>query len=95
MIETEDDIVHPPNSPVARILLQLKESGEPILLSINGKAEVTIKDDASLEKLLDLLEFVDCVEAIREGMAFFDNGGKGISLEEAKAEIRRKHGVSL
>ena len=35
---------------------QLKQTGEPLILTINGKAELVVQDAASYQKLLDLAE---------------------------------------
>ena len=77
-----------------RFLEQLRESGEPVVLTINGKAELVVQDAKSYQKLLDLAERVETMEAIREGMKELDEG-KGISLEEFREHVKRKHGIPL
>jgi PHD/YefM family antitoxin component YafN of YafNO toxin-antitoxin module len=77
-----------------RFLEQLRESGEPVVLTINGKAELVVQDAKSYQKLLDLAERVEAMEAIREGMKELDEG-KGISLEEFREHVKRKHGIPL
>ena len=42
------------NTP--EFLRQMKETGEPIVLTINGKAELVVQDAASYQKLLELAE---------------------------------------
>ncbi len=42
------------NTP--EFLRQLKETGDPVILTINGKAELVVQDAASYQKLLDLAE---------------------------------------
>src|SRR3954464_8068574 len=73
-----------------RFLEQLRESGEPVVLTINGKAELVVQDAKSYQRLLDLAERVEAMEAIREGMKELDEG-KGISLEEFREHVKRKH----
>lgn len=48
---------------------KLRESQEPIVLTINGRAEVVVQDAASYQKLLDQLHRAEDLEAIREGLA--------------------------
>jgi hypothetical protein len=94
MLDIKGDINPPPSSPVVRLLLQLKESGQPITLSINGKAELPVQDATSFEMLLDLVDRLDCIEAIREGLKELDEG-KGLSLEQVKQHARNKYGIPL
>ncbi len=46
-------------------LRQLKESGRPVVLTINGKAELVVQDTASYQKLLDLAERAERMDALR------------------------------
>jgi PHD/YefM family antitoxin component YafN of YafNO toxin-antitoxin module len=78
----------------AAFLRQLKKRGAPIVLTINGKAELVVQDAKSYQKLLDLADRLEAIEAIKEGMAELGKG-KGLSLEEAKKRARSKHGISL
>ncbi len=43
---------------------QLKQTGEPLVLTINGKAELVVQDVASYQKLLDLAEQAKVLEGI-------------------------------
>jgi PHD/YefM family antitoxin component YafN of YafNO toxin-antitoxin module len=72
-----------------RFLEQLRETGEPVVLTINGKAELVVQDAKSYQRLLELVERIETIEAIRQGMKEFDVG-KGISLEEARERVREK-----
>ena len=77
-----------------QFLRQLKETGEPVILTINGKAELVVQDAGSYQKLLELVDRLETIEAVREGMKEFEQG-EGISLEEAKEQARVKHGISF
>jgi PHD/YefM family antitoxin component YafN of YafNO toxin-antitoxin module len=48
---------------------KLKESQEPIVLTINGRAEVVVQDAGSYQKLLDQVHQSEDLEAIRDGLA--------------------------
>jgi hypothetical protein len=76
-----------------RFLKQLRKSGGPIVLTINGKAELIVQDANSYQRLLELAERIEAMEAIRDGLKELDEG-KGVSLEEAKKQIREKFRVS-
>ncbi len=80
------------NTP--EFLHQLKETGEPVVLTINGKAELVVQDAASYQKLLDLAEEARVVEAIRQGLADRE-AGRTISLNDFKEHARSKHKISV
>jgi PHD/YefM family antitoxin component YafN of YafNO toxin-antitoxin module len=67
---------------------QLKETGEPIVLTINGKAELVVQDAASYQKLLDLAEEAEVLEGIRRGLEDVA-AGRTQPLDEAFDEIQR------
>jgi PHD/YefM family antitoxin component YafN of YafNO toxin-antitoxin module len=67
---------------------QLKDTGEPIVLTINGKAELVVQDAASYQRLLDVAEQAEVIEGIRQGLADVQAGGTQ-PVAEAFADIRR------
>ncbi|MEZ5691909.1 MAG: type II toxin-antitoxin system Phd/YefM family antitoxin [Rickettsiales bacterium] len=74
------------------ILNKLKESENPIVLTVNGKAELVVQDAQSYQKLLDKLQYAEDLEAIREGLAQ-SLRGDGRPIEEFFAEFDVKHGI--
>lgn len=79
------------NTP--EFLRQLKETGEPVVLTINGKAELVVQDAASYQKLLDMAEEARVVEGIRQGLEDV-KAGRTIGLQEFKQHVRNKHEIS-
>ena len=75
-------------------LQQLKVTGEPVVLTINGKAELVVQDAASYQKLLDLADEAKILEGIRQGLEDV-KAGRTISLEDFKEHARKKHGISV
>jgi len=71
---------------------QLKETGEPIVLTINGKAEVVVQDAASYQKLREQVEAARVFEGIREGLEDM-KAGRTVSLDEFKEHAGKKHGL--
>lgn len=71
---------------------QLKETGQPIVLTVNGKAELVVQDAESYQKLLELVERLETIAAIREGLEDMKNGHTR-SAEEVFEEIRQKYGI--
>ncbi|HXT58147.1 MAG TPA: type II toxin-antitoxin system Phd/YefM family antitoxin [Pirellulales bacterium] len=80
------------NTP--EFLRQLKDTGEPVVLTINGKAELVVQDAASYQRLLDLAEAAKVVEGISQGLEDM-KAGRTISLDDFKAHVRKKHGISI
>ncbi len=73
---------------------QLKETGEPLVLTINGKAELVVQDAASYQKLLDLAEEARVVEGIRQGLEDM-KAGRTVTLDDFKEHARDKYGISV
>jgi prevent-host-death family protein len=55
-------------------LRQLKETGNPVVLTINGKAELVVQDAASYQRLFDLAERLETIQAVKESLASADRG---------------------
>jgi prevent-host-death family protein len=70
-------------------LRQLKETGQPIVLTINGKAEIVVQDAKSYQKLLELAKRLETLEGIRSGLEDM-KAGRGRPAEEVFEEIRRE-----
>ena len=72
---------------------RLKEMKTPMVLTVNGRAEVVVQDAASYQVLLDRLERAETVAAVRQGIEDF-KGGEVIPLKQAERRLRKKHGFS-
>lgn len=68
---------------------RMKKSRQPIILTVNGKAEVVVQDAASYQQLLEQLEQMETVAGIRRGLDEM-KAGKGRAAEEVLEDIRRK-----
>jgi PHD/YefM family antitoxin component YafN of YafNO toxin-antitoxin module len=71
---------------------RLKESRTPLVLTVNGRAELVVQDAASYQEMLDRLERAETLAAIRRGMKDAE-AGLAIPLKEAAAKLRAKHGL--
>jgi prevent-host-death family protein len=65
----------------AEFLRQLKESGNPLVLTINGKAELVVQDAASYQRLFNLAERLETIQAVKESLASTDRG-EGIPMDD-------------
>lgn len=72
------------NTPA--FLRQLKETGEPVVLTINGKAELLVQDAASYQNLLDIARRSDEIASLREAIAEM-KAGEGRPIEAMFAEM--------
>lgn len=48
---------------------QLKKSGRPVILTINGKAELVVQDAESYQRLLEVSERLETIEALKPAIA--------------------------
>ena len=53
---------------------QIKETEKPIVLTVNGKAEIVIQDAIAYQKLLERLDYAESVAAISQGITEFKQG---------------------
>lgn len=52
----------------AKFVKRMKKSGSPVVLTVNGKAQVIVQDAESYQKMLELLERAEAIEGIRKGL---------------------------
>ncbi len=71
---------------------RLKRTGQPQVLTVNGRAEVVVQDARAYQRLLGLLDEVGAMERIRRGLRSVARGA-GVPLEEFDATMRRKRGI--
>ena len=69
-------------------LRQLKETGHSVVLTINGKAELVVQDTASYQKLIELAERVERMEALEASINDM-RAGKIVPVEDMLAEMRQ------
>jgi PHD/YefM family antitoxin component YafN of YafNO toxin-antitoxin module len=72
---------------------QIKGSKDPLVLTVNGKAELIVQDAQAYQDLLDRLERAETIAGIVKSMEEFEQG-KGIPAREALDQLRQKHGIS-
>lgn len=72
---------------------QMKATRNPVVLTVNGKAELVVQDAESYQAMLDRLEQLDAVEGIRRGLEQMERG-EGRPAEEVFAEFRSRHSIA-
>lgn len=73
-------------------LRRLKETGHPLVLTVNGRAEVVVQDAASYRRLFELAERLETIPAVKEGLASADRGEGGPMndvFDAIEQELRR------
>ena len=70
------------------LLDRLRETGHPLVLTINGKAELVVQDAEAYQTLLDRVE---AVEGIQRGLADV-KAGRVKPARQVFNRLRRKHG---
>jgi prevent-host-death family protein len=77
----------------AKVVRQLKKTGQPVVLTVNGKAELVVQDAESYQKLLDAKDRMEAIEGIRRGLESMKrNGGK--PAEKFFQDFFSEHGIS-
>ena len=74
-----------------RHLQQLKRSGRPNVLTLNGKAEVVVQDAAAYQEMIEAMEAAQAKQGIAEGIASMERG-EGEPADKVFARLRKKHG---
>ena len=71
------------------LLDRIRKSGNPLVLTINGRAEVVVQDAEAYQQLLDRVE---TVEALQRGLADV-KAGRAKPARDVFDRLRRKHGL--
>ncbi len=71
------------------MLDHLRETGHPLVLTVNGKAELVVQDAAAYQALL---ERVETVEGIQRGLADV-KAGRTAPARKVFDRVRRKYAI--
>ena len=52
----------------AKILRQMKKTKQPVVLTVNGRAELVVQDAESYQELLDAKDRMEALEGIKRGL---------------------------
>jgi prevent-host-death family protein len=74
----------------SELLDRLRKTGNPLVLTINDKAEVVVQDAKAYQELLDRVE---TIEGIQRGLAADVKAGRTKPAREVFNRLRRKHGI--
>lgn len=71
---------------------QTRGSGHPLILTINGKAELVVQDAVSYQKLLDRVDELEALDGIKRGLAEVV-AGRVTPLRQFGREFREKRSL--
>jgi Phd_YefM. len=74
-------------------IVRMKKKRRPLVLTINGKAEMVAVDVKSFQEMLEVIDRVEAVEGIRRGLES-KKRGEGKTLERFDKEMRKKFKIS-
>jgi prevent-host-death family protein len=74
----------------SELLKRMKRNHRPMVLTVNGKAELVVQTAAEYQRLLDEIEKNSAIEGIRRGLESM-KAGKGKPAEEFFAEMEKKY----
>ena len=75
------------------VLKLIRKTRKPVVLTVNGRAELVVQDAKSYQEILDRLERLETVEAIRAGIAAAQEG-RVRPARKAPADLQEKLGIS-
>jgi len=73
---------------------ELKQSGKPKVLTVNGQAEVVIQSAKSYQKLLEDQQLLETIRGISRGLDQAKRG-EGRPMRAVLRELAEKHGIAL
>jgi PHD/YefM family antitoxin component YafN of YafNO toxin-antitoxin module len=68
---------------------KIKKSGTPLVLTINGRAELVVQDAESYQRMLEVLDRAEAIEGVREGLMSVRQG-KTMSLDQFDKSMRKR-----
>lgn len=72
----------------AEHIKRLNESKRPEILTVNGKAAVVVQDAETYERMVELAEYAESIQHIRQALA-----EEGRPLNQFAREFESKHGI--
>lgn len=74
----------------SKILKRMKRTRRPVILTINGKAELIVQTAEEYQKLIEQAGRTQTIEGIRRGLESMKND-RGRPAEEVFADMESKH----
>jgi PHD/YefM family antitoxin component YafN of YafNO toxin-antitoxin module len=76
---------------ITALFEELKETGQPLMLAVNGGEQIVLQDAAGYQKLLEELDRAESVAGIQRGLEAME-AGRTRPVKEFLAELREEFG---
>ncbi len=76
----------------SKFMRQMKKTGQPIVLTVNGKAEMVVLDAESYDNFLRQKDRIETIEGVRRGIADM-KAGRTRPAEEVFRDLFEKFGI--
>ena len=73
----------------SRFVKRMKKSGSPVVLTINGKAELVVQDADSYQRLMRFADEIESLERLRKSLEEAD-AGLAVPVKEAFKRLGKK-----
>jgi prevent-host-death family protein len=77
-----------------KFVKQVQVTREPLVLTINGVAELVVLDAESYQVLSDMKERAEALVGVREGLAQA-RCGEVIAMEQVLSDLGKQHGLDF
>ncbi len=74
---------------------RLRSSGEPELLTVNGKAAVVVQDAEAYQRLVADADLAGAIVKIRKALDRLDSGEEGADAQQAIQKLASEAGIQL
>lgn len=74
------------------IIDRLKASGQPLVLTVGGEAELVVLAKESYQRILAIVDRAEAIEGIQRGVASMERG-EGRPANEVFEDIRKRHRI--
>jgi PHD/YefM family antitoxin component YafN of YafNO toxin-antitoxin module len=76
----------------AQYVDRMEREGRPITLRIEDRPPLVIADKRAYQMLWELIDRIETIEAVREGLRQVEEG-RTLPIEELDRRLRKKHGI--
>ncbi len=76
----------------AEFLEKLQSNGKPLVLTVNGKAELVVLGAEAFQGFMELFDQAETLGGIRRGLEEAERG-EGRPVEDVMADMRRKYEI--
>lgn len=80
---------------LSKIVKEVQETKEPVVLTVNGRAAVVVQDAESYQQMIDQREYMETVAILRKRLKDMDDPTKWIPADEVFAKFTKNYGVSF